>query len=79
MKNCILVPIASLELIKNRSQWRKGNNENASVIEYNYDVVVPNDTTVKVTGNTLQLPAGEYTNTIIFEKYPSEIWKISVL
>ena len=67
------------ELLKNRVQWKRIETEDKNIIEYNYDVKVPENTTVEITGNKLELPAGEYTNIVIFEKYPSEIWKINLL
>lgn len=67
------------ELKETMTKWKKIETREENLAEYGYEVIVEKDTTVRVTGNDIELLAGKYKNIVMFQKYPSGVWKIDVL
>lgn len=68
-----------LELENNRKHWEKEQGGDTSVAEFYFTTKVSKETEVEFGGQKLKLSAGDYSNTVRFEKYPSGVWKISEL
>ena len=68
-----------LELEGQRKKWERSNKDNKESIEFYYTTTIEEDSQVDFNGQKLDIPAGEYTNTTRFEKYPSGVWKIDLL
>ena len=72
-----------LELSKNRKAWELLENQgNIAKFQYSYEVEKPFVEELPLgDGRTQKLthPAGKFNSEIIFEKYPSGIWKISAI
>ena len=66
------------ELERERREWQLIKN-NGEVAEYSYTVVVERATKTKFGDQILDVPAGEYKNSIIFVKPLNRLWKISAL
>ena len=65
------------ELKNNKEDWKKNYNGNS--VEFYYKVVIEEDSYANFKGQKVPIEAGEYSNTVRFEKYPSGVWKISLL
>ena len=57
----------------------KSSKSDYEVAEFNYYVVVEENSKIKFGDKEFPLEKGKYTNTARFEKYPSGVWKISIL
>ena len=69
--------IQELENIK--SKWTKIETNDPNVASFQYTVVIEEDTTSTFEGEEIVIPAGNYTNEVVFNKYPSKVWKIATL
>lgn len=67
------------ELKSNVKKWQKTNSNDKNLASFEYKVEVKKDSVANFNGETVTVPAGNYTNETIFQKYPSNVWKISVL
>ena len=68
-----------VELEQSREKWQKKQTGNPDIIEFNEYVMVDSGSKLKFKDKEFDVPAGNYLNITRFEKYPSGIWKISVL
>jgi len=50
-----------------------------NTIEFTYLTKLEKDTTADFNGQKIDLKAGNYRNSIIFEKYPTGVWKIDLI
>lgn len=68
------------ELRDERKNWQKSISSNEISISFEYKVLVSKDSIADFNGQKVNVPAGNYTNEIIFEKNTlANIWKISIL
>lgn len=72
-----------IELEENKQSWQLTNN-NGDLANFKYTYVVETPYVEKLplgNGKTQEIshPAGRYDSEFVFEKYPSGIWKISIL
>jgi len=68
------------ELENTRKTWKKvASNNYPDLVSFEYLVKVENDSTANLEGQQVNVPAGNYTNETIFQKYPSGVWKIEGL
>ena len=66
------------ELERERKEWEFIKNDGETA-EYSYTVVVEKATKTKFGGQIIDIPPGEYKNSIIFIKSINKLWKISSL
>lgn len=66
------------ELERERKEWQFVKNDGETA-EYSYRVVVEKPTKTKFGDQIVDIPPGEYKNSIIFIKYINKLWKISSL
>lgn len=78
-KNKDLLGDFATELRSEQQKWQPVQTKDANVKEFYYDISVAKNSVANLNGRKAALPSGTYTDTIRFEKYPSGIWKISVL
>ena len=78
-KNRALLSDFVLELQENRKNWERKENNNFDIVEFNSYIKIDQVSTLKFKGQEFKVSPGEYLDIIRFEKYPSNIWKISLL
>lgn len=79
-KEQVLLKDFAVELKNTKNNWVKAKSSNSNIIQYDSSTLIEKDSTVILeNGNKIRLPKGNYANATIFEKYPSEIWKIKTL
>ncbi len=66
------------ELERERKEWKFIKND-GEIAEYGYTVVVEKPTKTKFNDQIIDIPPGEYKNSIIFIKSFNKLWKISSL
>jgi hypothetical protein len=66
------------ELDATKKIWKKSQT-NPDIIEFYSYTNIDRETIAEFNGQKLAVPAGKYSSTTRFEKYPSGIWKISLL
>lgn len=70
----------TVELENTQKGWKKNiHGNNKDIVEFYSSTIVNKETETNFNGQKIKVPAGEYSNTTRFEKYPSGVWKISVL
>jgi hypothetical protein len=62
-----------------RKDWKKVSGSDAEIAEFNYFTVLEEDGFIEYNGEKFPMSKGKFRNTTRFEKYPSGIWKISLL
>ncbi len=67
------------ELEDQRKKWERSKKDISNSIEFYYTTTIEENSQVEFNGQKLDIPAGEYTNTTRFEKYPTGVWKIDLL
>lgn len=67
------------ELEKTSKEWERVEIRDPDVVEFNSYITVDQATKLKFKDKEFDVPIGNYLNTTRFEKYPSGIWKISLL
>lgn len=67
------------ERISIKNRWKKIETEDKNVTVFRYNILIKKDTTSNFEGEEINIPAGNYTNETIFNKYPSGVWKIATL
>jgi len=67
------------ELENTKKIWKKSEKSDDTAASFTYPNVVEEDKIVEFEGQKLTIPAGNYTNEVMFIKYPSEVWKIEGL
>lgn len=50
-----------------------------NMLEFTYVAKLEKDTTTDFNGQQINLKAGNYRNSLLFEKYPTGVWKINLL
>lgn len=78
-ENANLLPDFIVELKEEKTNWVPVKTVEKNIAQYNYPTIVEQDTTANFRGQKLEIPRGKYTNSIIFEKYLSGVWKINGL
>lgn len=78
-KNSNIIADFVIELENSKNTWEKSITKNPNVVNFYGSTLVEKDTKVNFNGQELTVPADTYTNITRFEKYPSGIWKISLL
>ncbi|OGN05761.1 MAG: hypothetical protein A2750_04220 [Candidatus Yanofskybacteria bacterium RIFCSPHIGHO2_01_FULL_45_42] len=69
-----------LEELKNtRNKWSRIETNNSDTAAFRYQSLIEENTKTKFEGQKITIPAGNYTNETIFQKYPSGVWKIATL
>ena len=64
------------ELEYGKTIWNKVETNKDDVASFQYDTTLNEDSVVEYEGQKLEFPAGTYTNSTEFQKYPSGVWKI---
>lgn len=67
------------ELKNTAEKWQKTSSSDENSVSFEYKVKIENESAANFNGKRVTIPAGNYTNETIFQKYPADIWKISVL
>ncbi|MEX2090593.1 MAG: hypothetical protein WD989_00465 [Candidatus Paceibacterota bacterium] len=67
------------ELENTKGEWKKSEKSTQDVAYFEYINIVAKDKEVEYEGQKLVIPAGSYTNSTNFIKYPTGIWKIESL
>ena len=67
------------ELENTRKIWTKSSKSTETSASFKYRVVIEEGTKATIDGQEVEIPSGKYVNESIFNKYPSMVWKISVL
>ncbi len=67
------------ELKSTKNKWKKVNSTDDKTITFQYEVLIENNSVANFNGQKVNIPAGNYTNDSVFTRYPSGVWKISVL
>jgi len=62
-----------------RKDWEKVETKDDSTAQYDYFVIIEEDTTINIDSNSYNLLAGKYKNSINFIKNINDIWKIYVM
>ncbi len=78
-KEKVLITDFVVELKKERDIWQKLETRNSNSAEFSYSFTLGKDSYTDFNGQKVLVKAGEHNNSVIFQKYPSEVWKISVL
>lgn len=69
-----------VELEHTRSIWKKNVAENnEDVVEFHFSTRIEKVSETDLNGQKMTIPIREYSSITRFEKYPSGIWKISIL
>jgi len=61
------------------SKWQRVETDDSDVVGFRYTSLIEQDTETEFEGQKITIPAGNYTNETIFQKYPSGVWKIATL
>jgi len=69
----------SAELNAYKNSWDKSPQTSSDVQEFTYLTKLDKDSVVEFNGEKIPFKAGQYRNSVVFEKYPSLNWKISEL
>ena len=77
-KEGILLSFAE-ELENTKKIWKKSEKSDEKVISFTYKVLIEKGSTTMIDGQTVEIPAGDYTNETTFIKYPAGVWKIDLL
>src|SRR3989338_4669686 len=64
------------ELEYGKTVWKKVVTNKDDAFSFQYDTTLNEDSLVEYEGQKLEFPAGTYTNSTEFQKYPSGVWKI---
>ncbi|OGN23567.1 MAG: hypothetical protein A2918_00640 [Candidatus Yanofskybacteria bacterium RIFCSPLOWO2_01_FULL_42_49] len=64
------------ELEEAKEIWKRVESVDENTGMFEYEVVLQKDSTLEYESQKLEFPAGKYTNTTEFLRYPSGIWKI---
>jgi len=67
------------ELESTKNKWSKLETDDPGVVGFRYQSLIEQDTETEFEGQKITIPAGNYTNETIFQKYPSGVWKIEGL
>jgi len=65
-----------LELEKTRSKWKKVVTTDSNITAFEYEVIIKENTTAISEGDTIPIPAGNYTNSTELHKNMNGVWKI---
>ena len=77
-KNGILANFTD-ELESTEKIWKKSEKSDEEMTSFTYKVFIEKGSTATIDGQKIEVPPGEYLNETIFTKYPSGIWKITLL
>jgi hypothetical protein len=67
------------ELKSTSSKWEKQSLNDPNVAVFKYKVLIGKDTVADFNGQKINVPKGDYTNETVFQRYLSNVWKISEL
>jgi len=77
-KEDILLSFAE-ELKNTKKIWKRSEKSDEENVSFIYPNIIKQDKTVEFKGQQIVIPAGNYQNETMFQKYPSGIWKIEGL
>lgn len=60
-------------------EWQEVETDSLETVAFRYRSLIEEDTETEFEGQKITIPAGNYTNETMFQKYPSGIWKILIL
>ena len=67
------------ELENTKEKWSRTETKKSDSAAFRYQSLVEEDTETEFEGQRVTIPAGNYTNETMFQKYPSGVWKITTL
>ena len=67
------------ELENTKEKWSRTETKKSDSAAFRYQSLVEEDTETEFEGQKITIPAGNYTNETMFQKYPSGVWKITTL
>ena len=74
-KEGILISFAE-ELENTKKIWKRSEKSSETTVSFTYQALIKEDGTATFEGQEINIPAGNYTNESVFEKYPNGVWKI---
>lgn len=67
------------ELENTKSKWFKIETRDLDMVAFRYKSPIGKDTETEFEGQKITIPAGNYTNETVFNRYSSGVWKIATL
>ena len=78
-KNAGLISEFLQELKDTEKEWKTIQTKDPNAAEFDYSFVVEKDTVDDLNGQKLTVKAGNYTGSVLFQKYSSGVWKLGAL